>query len=157
MAEGVYIETTVVSYLTAKDSLDVRTRAHQEATRRWWRGKRKHYDLYVSPFVLQEAGAGDLTAARLRLRIVSQMPQVAVTDAVTRLARLLIHRGVVPQAAQVDSFHVALAAVHGLEYLLTWNCKHIANATKRVSIEACCRDSGFEPPVICTPEEMLEE
>ena len=157
MAESVYIETTVVSYLTAKGSLDVNTRAHQHATQRWWRARRRHYDLYVSPFVIQEAGAGDPTAARRRVRVVRRMPQVAVTDAVTRLAALLINRGAVPQAARVDAFHIALAAVHGLEYLLTWNCKHIANATKRVHIEECCRESGFEPPVICTPEEMLEE
>jgi predicted nucleic acid-binding protein len=157
MLESVYVETTIISYLLSRESSDSDVRAHQRATRRWWRGQRKHYQIYVSPFVLEEAAAGDPKAARRRNRVLNRIPRVAVTEDVTRLARKLTARGAVPSAAKMDSFHIALAAAHGLNYLLTWNCKHIANARKRVEIEECCRTSGFEPPVICTPEEMLED
>jgi len=153
----VYLETTIVSYLTARPSRDIRTRAHQEATRRWWRTKRKEFRVFVSPIVLDESNAGDAKAARRRLRLLRGLPQLALTDSVARVAQRLIDRGAVPRAAEVDAVHVALAAVHGMEYLLTWNCRHIANAMKRVEIEDLCRELGFEPPVICTSDELLED
>lgn len=85
------------------------------------------------------------------------VPRLAVTDSVLAIAELLIKRGAVPREAEVDAAHIAVAAVHGVEYLLTWNCKHIANAAKRTEIEEVCRERGFEPPTICTPDELLEE
>jgi hypothetical protein len=152
-----YLENTIVSYLTAKPSGDVRVRVHQETTRRWWRTRRKEFQIFVSPLVLEEAAAGDQIAARRRTRLLRRLPQVAITDSVSRIAETLVDRGAIPRVAEVDAVHVALAAVHGLDYLLTWNCKHIANATKRVEIEELCREQGFEPPVICTPEELMED
>jgi predicted nucleic acid-binding protein len=146
-----------VSYLTAKPSRDVYVRVHQETTRRWWRTRRKKFQLFVSPLVLEEAAAGDQVAARRRTRLLGRLPQVAITDSVSRIAETLVQHGAIPRVAEVDAVHVALAAVHGLDYLLTWNCKHIANATKRVEIEELCREEGFEPPVICTPEELMED
>jgi predicted nucleic acid-binding protein len=157
VAKSLYLETTIVSYLTAKPSRDLRIRAHQQTTKRWWRDRREQFRLFVSPLVLEEAGAGDPTAARRRLRRLRRLPQVAITDSVSRVALVLVERGAVPREAEVDAAHIALAAVHGLEYLLTWNCKHIANADKRVAIEELCRQQGFEPPVICTPDELFEE
>jgi hypothetical protein len=115
------------------------------------------FRLFISPLVVDEAAGGDSTAARRRLRALRGTPLLGFSDSVTLLADSLVARGVVPRTAEVDALHVALAAVHGMEYLLTWNCRHIANATKRVDIEQICREHGFEPPVICTPEEMLEE
>jgi len=115
------------------------------------------FQIFVSPLVLEEAAAGDQMAARRRTRLLRRLPQLGVTDAVTRVAQVLVGRGAIPREAEVDALHVAVAAVHGLDYLLTWNCKHMANATKRVEIEGLCREQGFEPPVICTPEELMED
>ncbi len=157
MAKTLYLETTVVSYLTARRSGNIRVRAHQEATRRWWLRKRKEFQVFVSPLVVEEIAAGDPNPARRRIRLLRGVPRLAVTDAVLAVAQLLVDRGAVPREAEVDAVHIALAAVHGVEYLLTWNCKHIANATKRAEIEEVCRDRGFEPPIICTPDELLEE
>jgi len=157
VAASVYLETTILSYLTARPSRDLRVRIKQETTRRWWRSRRKSFRMFVSPLVLDEAASGDVVAARRRVRLLLGVPLLALTDSVTQLAESLVAHGAVPRAAEVDSVHIALAAVHGMDYLLTWNCKHIANATKRVEIEDLCREQGVEPPVICTPEELLEE
>ena len=151
-----YIETSVVSYLTAQGSRDLVLAAHQEVTRTWW-ASRDGYDLYVSQFVLDEAAAGDSEAAGRRLEVLREMPLLNASNEVLNLAgRLLAERGM-PAKARVDALHVATAAVHGMDYLLSWNCKHIANATLRSRIESICRMAGFEPPVICTPLELVEE
>lgn len=151
-----YIETSVVSYLTAQGSRDLVLAAHQEVTRTWW-ASRDGYDLYVSQFVLDEAAAGDSEAAGRRLEVLREMPLLNASNEVLNLAgRLLAERGM-PAKARVDALHVATAAVHGMDYLLSWNCKHIANATLRSRIESICRTAGFEPPVICTPLELVEE
>jgi predicted nucleic acid-binding protein len=151
-----YIETSVVSYLTARGSRDLILAAHQEVTRTWW-ASRDGYDLYVSQFVLDEAAAGDSEAADRRLEVLREMPLLNASTEVLALAgRLLAERGM-PAKARIDALHVATAAVHGMDYLLSWNCKHIANATLRTRIESICRTAGFEPPVICTPLELAEE
>jgi hypothetical protein len=151
-----YIETSVVSYLTAQGSRDLVLAAHQEVTRTWW-ASRDGYDLYVSQFVLDEAAAGDSEAAGRRLEVLREMPLLNASTEVLGLAgRLLAERGM-PAKARIDALHVATAAVHGMDYLLSWNCKHIANATLRTRIESICRTAGFEPPVICTPLELVEE
>jgi len=157
VARTLYLETTIVSYLAAKPGRDIRVRARQEATRRWWRGRRKEFRVFVSPLVVEEAAAGDPKAARRRIRHLRGLPRLAVTDSVLKVAEHLLQRGVIPLQAEVDAVHIALAAVHGVEYLLTWNCKHIANAMKRGEIEELCRERGFEPPIICTPDELIEE
>ena len=149
----VYVETTIVSYLTARRSRDVVLAAHQALTRDWWRG-RTAYQLRVSQLVIDEAAVGDpfLRARRLRaLRGISVLP---FTDAATRLAGELVRKGALPEKATVDAFHIGVAAAHEVAYLLTWNCKHLANATMRSTIEAVCRSEGLSPPIICTPEEL---
>jgi predicted nucleic acid-binding protein len=154
---SVYLETTVVSYLTARPSRDLILRAHQQITRAWWRTRRSGFDLFVSPLVLQEAGDGDPQAARRRLAALAGIPVLAAVPGALAVAHALRNRGPIPPRAAADAMHIAIAAAHGVEYLLTWNCTHIANAQMRPSIERLCREEGFEPPILCTPEELLED
>ena len=157
MGSTVYIETTVISYLTARPSKDLVQRAHQRLTRTWWRTRRAEFELYVSPLVLQEAAAGDPARARRRLALLEDLPVLGPTADTIDLSRILIERGAIPKKAEVDALHIAIAAVNGIEYLLTWNCTHIANARMRSKIEAVCRAESYEPPVLCTPEELMED
>jgi hypothetical protein len=153
MNPTVYVETSVVSYLSARGSRDIVVAAHQRMTRRWWKG-RGAYRLFVSQIVRDEAALGDPSARARRLKAVRGIPALAVTDQATRLAEELVRRGALPKKATVDAFHIGIAAAHQVEYLLTWNCKHIANAAMRGPIEAICRSEGLTPPIICTPEEL---
>jgi len=153
----VYLETTVISYLAARPSRDLRVAAHQQATSEWWTRKRQEFDLFVSQIVVEEVAAGDPDAAALRLRYVEGINLLNLTEAGLALAEKLLADGSVPMEAEEDALHIAVAAVHGMDYLLTWNCRHIANATMRSRIEATCSDAGYGAPVICTPEELLED
>lgn len=153
MNPTVYVETSVISYLTATRSRDIVIAAHQQLTRRWWRS-RSSYRLFVSQIVRDEAGAGDQAARLRRLRALRGIPALAITDQATRLAGELVRRGALPRKATVDAFHIGIAAAHQIEYLVTWNCKHIANAAMRGTIEVICRSAGLTPPIICTPEEL---
>lgn len=153
MNPSVYVETSIVSYLIARRSRDIVIAAHQQLTRRWWKG-RGSYRLFVSQIVRDEAAMGDPTARTRRLRALRGIPALAVTDEATRLAGELVRRGALPKNATVDAFHIGIAAAHQIQYLLTWNCKHIANATMRGTIEEICRSAGLTPPIICTPEEL---
>ena len=130
--------------------------AHQEVTIEWWAG-RDRFELFVSDAVLAEAGRGDPTAARSRLAVADGVPALTATPEAQALAAALLRAAAMPAKAAVDAAHVAIATVHGMNFLLTWNCTHIANAVMRESIEAVCRRAGFRPPVICTPEELLPE
>ena len=150
-----YVETTVVSYLTARPSRDLVQRAHQRLTRKWWRTRRTDFELYVSPLVLQEAAGGQPARARLRVAALQNLPVLGPTPAAVELAAALVGQGPIPKKANVDAMHIAIASVHGIDYLLTWNCTHIANAAMRSQIESVCRSAGFEPPVLCTPEELM--
>lgn len=155
MKPAVYIETTIVSYLTAWPSRDLIVAAHQQLTREWWEHQRAKFELFISQAVLQEASVGDVDAAQLRLDTLAGLPLLELRPEALQLARVLIDRGPLPAKAAVDALHIALAAVHGVDYLLTWNCKHIANATMRSAIDAICRAQGYEPAVLCTPEELM--
>jgi predicted nucleic acid-binding protein len=156
MKSGIYVETSIVSYLTARPNRDLVRAAHQEVTREWW-ATRGAFDLYISQLVLDEAAAGDAGAAAQRLEALRDLPLLELTTEATTLGQALLRQAALPSKAAADALHIALAAVHGMNYLLTWNCTHIANATMRPKIEAICRDNGFEPPVICTPLELVEE
>lgn len=153
MNPTVYLETSVISYLTARRSRDIVIAAHQQLTRRWWR-HRSSYRLFASQIVRDEAGVGDQAARLRRLRALRGVPALAMTDEAARLAGELVRRGALPRKATVDAFHIGIAAAHQIEYLLTWNCKHIANATMRGTIDTICRSAGLTPPIICTPEEL---
>jgi hypothetical protein len=153
----VYIETSVISYLTARPSRDLITAAHQQLTIDWWEDRRADFDLYVSQLVIREASAGDENAASRRLEIIKPMPLLELNEEALALARSLLEDGPLPAKASEDALHIAIAAVHGMDFLLTWNCKHIANAEMRGLIEGVCRSKGYEPPITCTPEELLGE
>ncbi|MCX7111002.1 MAG: type II toxin-antitoxin system VapC family toxin [Proteobacteria bacterium] len=156
MKPRIYIETSIPSYLTARRSRDLIATANQELTQEWWETRRDDFYLVISEFVLREASAGDPIAASNRLAAIAGIPELNVTDEVGLLARILIEQIPIPEKAQLDAFHIAVAAVHGIDYLLTWNCTHINNAELRPRIEALCRSQGFEPPTICTPQELLK-
>ena len=153
MNPSVYVETSIVSYLSARPSRDVIIAAHQRLTRQWWKG-RSSYRVFVSQIVRDEAAAGDPAARARRLRVIRGISALAVGENAIRLAGELIRSGALPKKATVDAFHIGIAAAHQIDYLLTWNCKHIANATMRGTIEAICRSAGLTPPIICTPEEL---
>jgi len=151
---AVYIETSIVSYLTARPSRDLLVAAHQQLTVAWWDQQRANYELFTSQVVLAEARAGDLEAAQRRLAVLERLPLLDVTDPAIQLAASLVTGQALPAQAVQDAFHIAITCVHGLEYLLTWNCTHLANARRRNRIEQVCRDAGYVPPIICTPEEL---
>jgi predicted nucleic acid-binding protein len=154
MKSSVYIETTIVGHLTSRLSSNAIIAGQMLATRRWWQNSAQHFDLYISQAVIDEAQRGDPTAAAERLEAIKSVPLVPITDAAAALASLLVKRHALPLKAQTDALHLATAATNGLEYLLTWNCRHLANATLRAKIQQVCRDWGFEPPIICTPYEL---
>jgi hypothetical protein len=156
MKPTVYVETTVPSYLTAWPSRDLVRAAHQQITCEWW-NHRGEFDLYLSRLVVQECEGGDAQAALDRLAALKGIPLLAQGPEVSALAESLMRDVPLPEKAAADSLHIATAAVHRMKYLLTWNCAHIANVVLRPKIEAVCRAAGFEPPLICTPEELSWE
>ncbi len=156
MPDRVYIETTFVSYLTARPSRDVVFAGHQQITHEWWNTRRTNFELCASQLVLDEAGAGDPQAAQERLEVLNDMAILEMTPEALALAKELIRAGAVPAKAADDALHIAIAATNGVHFLLTWNCRHLANATMRPSIEAVCVARGLKAPIICTPEELLE-
>ena len=157
MNATVYLETTVISYLTAWRSRDLVMAAQQQITEEWWNFCRAKYDLYVSQIVIREAGGGDPSAAKRRLEVLEDIPLLDVTQEVQHFALELLQKVPLPERAEADALHIALAVVHGMHYVLTWNCRHIANAALRPRIESVARMAGYQPPVICTPQELLED
>lgn len=155
MSSKVYLETTVISYLAAAPSRDIVQAAHQQITREWWE-RRKAFDLFVSQAVITEVGRGNPDAAARRLAALDNVAVLEITEDASRLAEALIGQHALPAKAAVDALHIAVAVVMGMDYVLTWNCTHIANAAIRPKIEDGCRKLGYEPPVICTPEELME-
>jgi len=151
---AVYLETSVISYATSRPSRDLVVAGHQQITREWFARQGNYFELFVSQLVVREAEGGDPVAARDRVAFLASWKRLALTEVATSLAQKLVDVGAVPKKAAEDALHISLAAIHGVDYLLTWNCKHIANAATRQAIERVCRDCGYEPPVICTPEEL---
>lgn len=128
MAAKLYVETSVISYLTARPSRDVISQAHQELTREWWGRAQTEFELYTSRLVVAEAQLGDAAAAAARLLVLEPITLLAETPESRLLAQKLLAAGGLPQKAASDALHIAVATVHGMDYLVTWNCKHIANA-----------------------------
>jgi len=145
----------VPSYLTAWPSRDLIRAGHQQITKEWWQTRRGRFDIYISQFVLDEAGGGDVAAARERLAALEGLPVLDLTEAGANLAEALRTSLALPEQAAADASHIAIAAVHGMHFLLTWNCTHIANAEMFGAIEAACEERGLSCPVICTPEELM--
>lgn len=153
--DTLYIETTIVGHLAGRLLADPIVSARQQLTRDWWRNHAARYQLFISQLVLDECSAGDYSAAQERLEIIANLDLLDGTTATDSLAAALIASNAIPVTEPRDAFHIAITATNGVKYLLTWNFKHIANATLRKRIEGVCRDSGFEPPTICTPDELL--
>ena len=155
MKPVVYLETSVVSYVAGRPSRDLVVAGRQEVTRDWWQRRRARYALRISALVLQEIGRGDRAVAREREEAVAGVPVLEITPEAQRLAADLVKGKAVPAQAAEDALHIALACVHGADYLLTWNFKHINNAeTKRTLVEAI-EEAGYECPMICSPEELM--
>lgn len=156
MPPSVYVETTILSYLTAWPSRALVMAARQQVTRDWWAARRHAYALYGSDLVLEEAGAGDPAAAARRLEASRGLTLLPLTAPVAALAAELQARAQIPERAKADAAHVAVAAVHGVDFVLTWNLRHLANAQLRPAMEAACRAAGYAPPVIATPDALME-
>lgn len=153
--ESVYIETTVISYLTAWLSRDLIRAAHQQITQEWWQNRRNDFEIFVSEFVIQESSAGDSEAAEERLEALEGIALLNVNSEVENLAKKLVAEKAVPEKSVTDALHIAVAAVHAVDYLLSWNCRHIANAEMQDAIRKVCEENGCKFPKICTPEELL--
>jgi hypothetical protein len=155
MAASVYLETTIPSYLTAWRSPDMVMAARQEITRDWWDNRRSKFEVFVSELVWDEASAGDTDAVARRHDVLKDIPLVEAAPGTEALIEAFIRELSLPSRAAADAVHIALAVVNGMDFLLTWNCTHIANAANRPIIEEVCDLLGYETPVICTPEELL--
>jgi hypothetical protein len=153
----VYVETSIISYLAARLSRDLITAAHQQITQEWWDNRRSGFDLFISQLVVREASAGDEQIAKKRLELIEEIPLLELSQRTLDLAQSLVQEGPLPEKASEDALHIAVATIHGMDYLLTWNCKHIANAQMRNAVTVLCRVRGYEPPVFCTHEELLGE
>lgn len=154
MKPKVYVETTVISYLVARPSRDVVTAGLIQLTHEWWEERRSRYELFASAAVIREAEAGDQEMARLRLGALQRMTILPANPDVESLAQTLRRKMSLPARASEDADHVAYAAVHELDFLVTWNCRHINNAAIIPKIEKACADAGYRCPRIYTPTEL---
>jgi predicted nucleic acid-binding protein len=156
MKRKVYVETSVISYLTARPSRTILGAAHQQITLAWWE-TRNQYELLVSESVLRECGAGDPDAAQKRLAVLNDVPLLLITEQALSIAESLVERGIIPAKAAEDALHIAVATANGVDYLLTWNCRHIANPEIQRNIAEYLEQIGLFLPFICTPEELFGE
>jgi len=153
----VYLETTIFSYLVGWLSRrDLYVAANQELTRDWWTSRRGAFELFASAVVVKEARDGEPDLAAARLAFLREVSLLEVTGDADQLQRELLRHAALPRKAELDALHIAVAAVHGLDYLLSWNCRHIANAVTLPRVYDICRSLGYEPPFVCTPLELME-
>ena len=155
MKPKVYLETTIPSYLASRPSRDVIVAGHQKLTHEWWNNRRKSFQLYVSQFVLEEISLGDKELVEKRNRFVAKAKVLEPSQKALELVEALVQYKAIPKNASVDAAHISVATVHKMNYLLTWNCKHIANAEMIGKIENICRKYGYVCPVVCTPAELM--
>ncbi len=155
MKKRVYIETSIVSYLAARPTRNLVAAAWQEIATAWWETRGTMYDLYASELTIAEAARGDEVAAQRRLAYLEHLPVLNVTDSAIALAQHLLQAGAMPAHAFGDALHVALAVVHRMDYLLTWNCRHIDNAETKPVVRNVCIKKGLFFPEICTPQELM--
>lgn len=156
MKPRLYLETSIVSYLAALPSRDLVVAAHQQITHEWWAERRDQYELFASGLVIREARCGDPDAAIRRMTFLDGVQSLSVDEQARSLAKEIIRDGCLPAKAGEDAVHIAVAAVHGMDYLLTWNCRHIANALTRQKVTDTLRRHGLVAPIISTPEELPE-
>ena len=151
----VYIETSIVSYLTARPTSDLLAAAWQKITLDWWETQRKRFNLYTSDVAVEEAGKGNREAAARRLEALSGIPILPITEAAIVLSEILVQDGALPANALDDALQLALAAALGVDYLLTWNCRHLDNAETKPIMRSVCTMDGYTSPEICTPQELM--
>jgi predicted nucleic acid-binding protein len=154
--QSVYIETTVVSYLTARPSRDLIVAAHQQVTEEWWENTLSLLDPFISPIVIEEVSRGDEASAKLRLEKIVRFPVLEITNEVRDLAELYFKRIPIPDKARGDAFHLAMATYHGMDFLVSWNFTHILSARVRAVVQNINTIRGISTPIICTPEELME-
>ncbi|MGI8980358.1 MAG: type II toxin-antitoxin system VapC family toxin [Pirellulaceae bacterium] len=157
MKRLVYVETTVISFLTARKSRDVVLAGQQEATRRWWDQRREEFDLYISSVVIDEAGKGDSRAAKKRMAALAGISVIAPTDEMRELAVKFIEEQGIPPKAADDALHLAVATVSRVQFLLTWNMKHLCSPSQKERLHEICQAAGYTSPIICTPFDLLAE
>ena len=155
MKERVYIETSVISYLSGRLSRDVIIVARQEITREIWPLLTEQFDCYVSALVREEIERGDPEAASSRLAALTGMATLTISDEARDLAKAIVENGLMPSRFTEDALHIAIAAMHGLDYILTWNFRHLNNVQTKVKIADFIEDCGFEPPLVCSPDELF--
>ncbi len=155
MKKRVYVDTSIISYLTARPSRNILAAAWQQVTEEWWDTQRRRFDLSKSEVVLAGAGQGNPDAAQRRIERLRDVPGLAVTESVAALARKLLEEGALPREATDDAMHVAIAAVHGIDYLLTLNCRRLDNAERKPEVRRVCSELGYRCPEICTPQEQM--
>lgn len=153
--DTVYVETSIISYLRQKPGTQVVLAARQLLTHQWWNDERSHYQLVASQFVIDEASAGDPTLAAERLQLLAGIPLLPLDPVIADIADEIMSRAILPEKARTDALHIATVAHHRIQYLLTWNCRHIANARILPRIHDVLIDLLIPVPVICTPEEMV--
>ncbi|MBD2605221.1 type II toxin-antitoxin system VapC family toxin [Scytonema hofmannii FACHB-248] len=155
MSESVYIDTSILGYLTARATKNLIIAANIEITRDWWESRRNDFALYISQVVLDEVAKGDAQIAIKRLELIQNLPLLKLNQDVKNLAAQFLLKSNLPLKASDDATHIAIATVYGLDYLLTWNCKHIANAQIQKKLSQISTEFGYELPIICTPYELL--
>lgn len=154
---SVYIETSIVSYLRARRASHMVAAARQILTKRWWSDERSKYTVVTSQYVIDEASMGDAVLAQERLLHLVDLPLLAVDPEIVNVADALMVSAALPRKAEADALHIAIAAWHGVDYLLTWNCTHLANARTLPIIHRVLRDRDVPAPIICTPENLMSD
>jgi predicted nucleic acid-binding protein len=154
---SVYVETSVVSYLVARPSQNIITAANQLVTQEWWDNHRSKFEVFISQLVIDEASQGNTEEANKRLAILNDMALLTLNDKIVKLGYRFLQDKGLPAKATDDAYHIAYATVHQINYLLTWNCKHIANAQIQQKLRQISAQEGYELPILCTPYELLQE
>lgn len=154
---AVYVETTIPSYYTGRRARDIVLAARQELTIDWWDEHKVKYDLFTSQVVLDEIACGNEAFALKRTSLMHGIPLLEISENVIRTAELILESGIIPPKVVDDAYHVACASVHKIDFLLTWNCKHIANPQNRMRLRKLLARHDLILPIICTPEEMLAD
>jgi hypothetical protein len=151
----VYLETTIPSYLTSRSSNNLILAGEQEATHQWWQTRKDCFNVFISNLVIQEITKGDVFAAQRRLEVCEGISLLEIDDEAIHLTQVLLDSGLFPPKASTDAGHIAVAARHSMDYLLTWNCKHIANAEIIRKLNFVIYQAGYYVPFICTPLELF--
>ena len=153
----IYIESTIPSYVVARAARDLLQAARQQLTKDWWDLKREKHELFTSQVVLDEIASGEAVMARQRLELMAQIELLDLTGEANSLTKEILGSGLLPADADRDAAHIALATVHEMDILLSWNCRHIANAAIQARRRRLAEKAGFALPVLCTPDELTGE